>query len=220
MINRSTSVAIETKQFHQVADYFNGQRPAKIGRYVPLPDDWQSAYPMIPLTPTGRRRTDREMARYLTKLDRDFYSGAHLFGMSMHQVIEEVRIRHIDALFLAESLGVSRQEYDARLNQYANLSTTYKQPSPHANMTIEEVMAMEKRKVVEPMVVLLFRQLLLHRAEEGLPASHKTWRSKYFGNSHPAVVRIPQVVVQEVVDDEMEEREERGLNRDLNRLGW
>jgi hypothetical protein len=204
LISRSNNVAVETRPFHAIADYYDGSPPPRMGPYKPLPDDWVFAYPLTSLTPTGRRRTDKELAKYLTKVDRDFYSGADLFGKNMHQVVEEVHARHINAIYL-DRLGISRQENEARTNLYANLSKCYKIPTPWANMSIEEVMNMDKGKVVEPILTLLFRTLLLYRAEEGLPPSHRTWRSQFFTNSHPAIIKGPTVSVQE---DEKEEEED------------
>lgn len=208
LISRSDNVAVETRPFHAIADYYDGSRPPRMGQYIPLSDDWVFAYPLISLTPTGRRRTDKEMARYLTKLDRDFYSGADLFGKNMHQVVEEVHARHINAIYLDGRLGISRLENEARTNLYANLDKSYRILTPYANMSVEEVMNMEKRKVVEPILTTLFRTLLLYRAEEGLPPSHRTWRSQFFTNSHPAIIKDPKGTTVSVQEDETEEQED------------
>jgi hypothetical protein len=147
------------------------------------------------------------MTRYLAKLDRDFYSSAPLFGRNMHQVVEEVHVRHVNAIYLDSKLGISRQEYDERCNLYANLNKSYFARSPYADMTIQEVMEMDKGKLAEPLLVMFFRTLLLFRAEEGLPVSQRTWRSHFFTTLHPAIQEVPEITLQEETTDEELEHE-------------
>lgn len=206
-------IIVETRPWYHVAEYYyHGVRPSQTGRYIPLPEDWDRAYPLIPLTPAGRPRNNQEMTRYLAKLDRDFYSSAPLFGRNMHQVVEEVHVRHVNAIYLDSKLGISRQEYDERCNIYASLSKSYFARSPYADMTIQEVLDMDKGKLAEPFLTMLFRTLLLFRAEEGLPPSQRTWRSHFFTNLHPAIQQIPEITLQAETTDE--EPEQNGHDED------
>jgi hypothetical protein len=146
------------------------------------------------------------MARYLAKLDRDIYSSAPRFGRNIHQVVQEVHARHVNAIYLDSKLGISRQEYEDRCNLYANLNKSYSAPSPYADMTIQDVMQMDKGKLAEPLLTMLFRTLLLFRAEEGLPLSHRTWISHFFTNSHPANQEVPDITLQgETTDEELDQ---------------
>ncbi|RKU44296.1 hypothetical protein DL546_003618 [Coniochaeta pulveracea] len=180
-------------------------RPSSMSGYPQFDASTRAAEP-------GRPRNNQEMTRYLAKLDRDFYSSAPLFGRNMHQVVEEVHVRHVNAIYLDSKLGISRQEYDERCNIYASLSKSYFARSPYADMTIQEVLDMDKGKLAEPFLTMLFRTLLLFRAEEGLPPSQRTWRSHFFTNLHPAIQQIPEITLQAETTDE--EPEQNGHDED------
>jgi hypothetical protein len=187
LVGKSDDVAAERLPPERMKKYYPaGVLPPNAARYRPIPDSWASAYPLTPLIPTGRAMTPDELARYQAKSDKAFYSCAHLFGMTMEEVIDEVHLRHIWACYLA-NLGISRAKYDEELNRYGDINVNNRRPSPYANISVEELKNMEMPKVVEPLLTMLFRNLLLYRAEDALPEGHETWRSG-FVKPHPAIL--------------------------------
>jgi hypothetical protein len=184
LVGKSDDVACERLSPARMAKYYPNGLPKKLGRHIPIPDAWAS---VLPLKPEGRGRNAAEEARYKAKLDRAAAATTDVFGMTMDEMVEDVHLQHAWANYLAD-LGMSRAEYDVEHNKYADPTKSEKRTNPFARMTVEEVRDMDMQTVAEPMVNMMFRNLLLLRAEAALPAGHGTWRRR-FVEDHPAIRR-------------------------------
>lgn len=190
LVGNGEGIAAERLSWERMKGYYPNGPPSNMAPYIPIPDSWQSAYPVKSSTTlTQRGMSTEEHARYHAQVDKAFYSGSQFFGMTPEEATGDVNLRHIWACYL-ESLGISRADFDKEYNRYANVFDNNYRPSQWANMTVEELKAMPAHQVTEPMITMAFRNLLLHRTEAGLPDGQKTWPSN-FVRDHPAITPRP-----------------------------
>lgn len=188
LVGKSDDVAVERLTWERMKKYYPFGPPRHMGRFMPIPDSWQTACPakQSHTTMTAARMSPVELARYQANINKAFHSGARYFGMSDQEVVEDVNLRHIFAGYLADQ-GISRTEFDREYNRWAGASDSTHVAGPHRDMTVEDVKKLRPNEVAEPILTMAFRNLLLYRAEAALPDGHKTWRSN-FVSDHPAII--------------------------------
>jgi hypothetical protein len=179
-VGKSDDVAVERLTWEQMRRYYPGGPPRHLGRYVPIPDAWQASNPL------RLAAAEEKLARRNAGLDRIFYSGSRFWTMSMAEMVEDVRLRHLFAAYL-DRLGLSRAEFDREYGAFVDVFANADDASVPARSFLGPMTAVElllpgaaaapPREVTAPMVNMAFRNLLLLRAEAALPEGHETIRS-------------------------------------------
>ncbi|KAJ9130426.1 hypothetical protein NKR19_g9898 [Coniochaeta hoffmannii] len=190
-IGKSDNVAVERLPWERMSRYYPNGPPSHMGRYVPIPDDWQENNPLrLRPTAAGRGMAPEEQARYDANVDRVFYSSSRFWNMTMEEVVEDVRLRHMFAAYLA-GLGLSRVEFDREYNRFVDVFDVAYAAGPYEHMTVEQLGQVPPREITEPMITMAFRNLLLQQDEAGMPEGHRTWRQRFESIPEPPVVRKP-----------------------------
>ncbi|OIW30508.1 hypothetical protein CONLIGDRAFT_282076 [Coniochaeta ligniaria NRRL 30616] len=189
LVGKSDDVAVDRLPWELMKVYYPNGPPRHMGRYIPMPDNWQEQH-LRNLRTTTAGMTPEEQARYQAKVEKIFNSTSRFFGMTQAEMVEDVNLRYIFACYLSD-LGITRAEFDREYNRYADPLDSPLVPGKYSNMTLEDVMKMRPHEVVEPMLNMAFRNLLLFRAEGAMPEGHQTWRSMYTSD-HPAIKPKPK----------------------------
>lgn len=181
-IGKSDDVEVERLPWDRMKKYYPNGPPRHMGRYVPIPDNWQENNPLrLRGVMAGQGMAPEEQRRYQANVDRVFYSGSRFWNMGMDAMVEDVHLRHVFACYLAD-LGVSRAEFDREYNCYVDAFDNTYVPGPYARMTADELREVPTHEIAGQMLTMAFRNLLLGRAEAALPDGHKTWWSRSFGD--------------------------------------
>jgi hypothetical protein len=189
-VGKSDDVAVERLPWERMRQYYPNGPPRHMGRFVPIPDNWQETNPLRQNpTMAGQGMAPEEQLRYQANVDRIFYSGSRFWNMSMQEAIKDVNLRHIYACYLSD-LGVSRADFNREYGRYVDVFNNTYEPGPYRAMTVEELKQVPPNEITEPMITMAFRNLLLYRAEAALPDGQKTFRSM-FVTDHPAIKPKP-----------------------------